>query len=183
MSALRISIFVVWGAFWIYWLVSSTNTKESTPRRGWRLRGVSLGIIVVASLAIRRVHGSSSLAIHSGLLEAVGTIVFVSGLAFAVWARIHLGRNWGVPMTQRAEPELVTSGPYRYVRHPIYTGILMGLLGTALAINLYYLIALAALAGYFVFSATVEERNMTAVFPVQYPEYKAHTKMLIPFAL
>ena len=183
MSALRISIFVIWGAFWIYWLVSSTNTKESTPRGGWRLRGVSLGIIVVASLVIRRAHGSSSLAIHSGVLEAVGTIVFVSGLAFAVWARIHLGRNWGVPMTQRAEPELVTSGPYRYVRHPIYTGILMGLLGTALAINLYYLIALAVLTGYFVFSATVEERNMTVAFPEQYPEYKAHTKMLIPFAL
>lgn len=183
MSVLRISIFVVWGAFWIYWLVSSTNTKESTPRGGWRLRGVSLGIIVVASLVIRRVHGSSSLATHSGLLEAVGTIVFVSGLAFAVWARIHLGRNWGVPMTQRAEPELVTSGPYRYVRHPIYTGILMGLLGTALAINLYYLIALAVLTGYFVFSASVEERNMTVAFPEQYPEYKAHTKMLIPFAL
>ena len=182
-SALRISIFVIWGAFWIYWLVSSTNTKESIPRGGWRLRGVSLGIIVVASLVIRRAHGSSSLAIHSGLLEAVGTIVFVSGLAFAVWARIHLGRNWGVPMTQRAEPELVTSGPYRYVRHPIYTGILMGLLGTALAINLYYLIALAVLTGYFVSSASVEERNMTDAFPEQYPEYKSHTKLLIPFAL
>ncbi len=59
----------------------------------------------------------------------------------------------------------------------------MGLLGTALAINLYYLIALAVLTGYFVFSATVEERNMTDAFPEQYPEYKAHTKMLIPFAL
>jgi protein-S-isoprenylcysteine O-methyltransferase Ste14 len=183
MSAVRISIFVIWGAFWIYWLVSATNAKESTSRGGWRLRGVSLVIIVVASLVIRRAPGSSSLAIHSGVLEAVGTIVFVSGLAFAVWARIHLGRNWGVPMTQRAEPELVTSGPYRYLRHPIYTGILMGLLGTALAINLYYLIALAVLTGYFVFSANVEERNMTVAFPEQYPEYKAHTKMLIPFAL
>jgi protein-S-isoprenylcysteine O-methyltransferase Ste14 len=183
MSALRTAIFVVWGAFWIYWLVSATTAKESSPRGNWRLRGVSLLIIVVASVVIRRLHGVGSLTIHSPVLEVVGTIVFVSGLALAVWARIHLGRNWGMPMTERAEPELITSGSYRYIRHPIYTGILLGLLGTALAINLYYLIALAVLTGYFVFSATVEERNMTGAFPEQYPEYKAHTKMLIPFVL
>jgi protein-S-isoprenylcysteine O-methyltransferase Ste14 len=59
----------------------------------------------------------------------------------------------------------------------------VGLLGTALAINLYYLIAMAAVTGYFVFSANVEERNMTDAFPDQYPEYKAHTKMLLPFVL
>lgn len=183
MSTLRTSLFVVWGVFWIYWLVSATTAKESSPRGSWRFRGVSLLIIVVASVVIRRLHGTGSLTIHSPAPEAVGTIVFLSGLAFAVWARIHLGRNWGMPMTERAAPELVTSGPYRYIRHPIYTGILLGLLGTALAINLYYLIALAVLTGYFVFSATVEERNMTGAFPEQYPEYKAHTKMLIPFIL
>lgn len=183
MFTLKTSIFVVWAAFWIYWLVSATTAKESSSRGGMRLRGVSLLIIVVASVVIRRLHGSDSLAIHSPVLEAVGTIVFVSGLAFAVWARIHLGRNWGMPMTERAEPELVTSGPYRYIRHPIYTGILLGVLGTAIVINLYYLIALAVLTGYFVFSATVEERNMTGAFPQQYPDYKAHTKMLIPFVL
>ena len=183
MSTLRTSIFVVWGVFWIYWFVSATTAKESSRRGGWRLRGVSLVIIVVASVVIRRLHSSGGLTIHSPVLEAVGTIVFVSGLAFAVWARIHLGRNWGMPMTERAEPELVTSGPYRYIRHPIYTGILVGLLGTALAINLYYLIAMAVVTGYFVFSANVEERNMTDAFPDQYPEYKAHTKMLLPFVL
>jgi protein-S-isoprenylcysteine O-methyltransferase Ste14 len=183
MSTLRTSIFVVWGAFWIYWLLSATTAKESSPRGSWRLRGVSLLIIGVASVVVRRLHGTGSLTIHNPVLEAVGTIVFLSGLSFAVWARIHLGRNWGMPMTERTEPELVTSGPYRYVRHPIYTGILLGLLGTALAINLYYLIALGVLTGYFVFSATVEERNMTGAFPEQYPEYKTHTKMLIPFVL
>ena len=47
------------------------------------------------------------------------------GLGFAIWARVHIGRNWGTPMTQRDDPELVTSGPYRFVRHPIYSGILV----------------------------------------------------------
>ena len=69
---------------------------------------------------------------HSLILAVIGTLVFACGIGLAVWARLHLGRNWGMPMTQRAEPELVTSGPYRFVRHPIYSGLLAAMLGTAL---------------------------------------------------
>jgi protein-S-isoprenylcysteine O-methyltransferase Ste14 len=75
--------------------------------------------------------------------------VFATGIALAIWARVHLGRNWGMPMTQKAEPELVTSGPYRFVRHPIYSGLLAWLLGTALVTNLIGLIIVAILGGYF----------------------------------
>jgi protein-S-isoprenylcysteine O-methyltransferase Ste14 len=185
MSTFRTAIFVVWGAFWLYWLLSATTAKESS-RQGSRtraIRPVSLLVIVVAAVAIRRLRLSGGADVHSLALEILGTILFLSGLAFAVWARVHLGRNWGMPMTERAEPELVTSGPYRYVRHPIYSGILLGVLGTALALNLYYLIALGVLTVYFIYSATVEERTMTAAFPEAYPRYKAHTKMLIPFVL
>jgi protein-S-isoprenylcysteine O-methyltransferase Ste14 len=70
-----------------------------------------------------------SLAVHSVILTAIGAVLFACGIALAVWARLHLGRNWGMPMTQRAEPELVTSGPYRFVRHPIYSGLLTAMLG------------------------------------------------------
>jgi protein-S-isoprenylcysteine O-methyltransferase Ste14 len=184
MSALRTFIFGVWVLFWIYWLISAANVKESSKRgnRLRRIRPIGLLVIVVAGVAIRNVNGSG-LAVHSPALEAIGTILFLSGLAFAVWARVHLGRNWGMPMSERAEPELVTSGPYRFVRHPIYSGILLGLLGTALAINGYYLIPLGILTAYFTYSATVEERLMTASFPEAYQKYKAHTKMLIPFVL
>jgi protein-S-isoprenylcysteine O-methyltransferase Ste14 len=137
----------------------------------------------VAVLATRGIRGSSSLAVHSPVLEALGVILFLAGLALAVWARVHLGRNWGMPMTQKADPELVTSGPYHWIRNPIYTGILLALLGTALAVNLYYLLALALAGVYFVYSSTVEERRLAAAFPDTYPDYKAHTKMLIPFVL
>ena len=88
-----------------------------------------------------------SLAVHSPILGAIGALVFVSGIAVAIWARVHLGRNWGMPMTQKAEPELVTSGPYRFVRHPIYSGLLLALVGTALATNLLGLIIAAVLGG------------------------------------
>ena len=130
-----------------------------------------------------RVFRDGSLSVNSPVLGAMGTVVFASGIALAVWARIYLGRNWGMPMTQKAEPELVTSGPYRFVRHPIYSGLLAGVLGTALATNLIGLIIVAALAAYFYYSASVEEKNLTATFPSAYPAYRARTKMLIPFVL
>jgi protein-S-isoprenylcysteine O-methyltransferase Ste14 len=88
-----------------------------------------------------------------------------------------------MPMTQKAEPELVTSGPYRFIRHPIYSGLLLALLGTALATNLLGLIVVGVLGGYFYYSATVEEQNLTATFPTTYPAYRAATKKLIPFVL
>jgi protein-S-isoprenylcysteine O-methyltransferase Ste14 len=86
-----------------------------------------------------------------------------------------------MPMTRRAEPELVTTGPYSRVRHPIYTGIILAMLGTALATSVYGLIAVAILSGYFIFSATREESFLARQFPGTYPAYKHSTKMLVPF--
>ena len=86
-------------------------------------------------------------------------------------------------MTEKAEPELVTSGPYRMVRHPIYSGLLAAVLGTALATNLIGLIFVAILGAYFYYSASVEEKNLTETFSSAYPAYRAKTKMLIPFVL
>jgi protein-S-isoprenylcysteine O-methyltransferase Ste14 len=88
-----------------------------------------------------------------------------------------------MPMTQRAEPELVTSGPYRFVRHPIYSGLLVAMLGTVLVNNLLGLIVVAVLVPYFYYCGTVEERNLTSTFPAAYPAYRSSTKMLIPFLL
>jgi protein-S-isoprenylcysteine O-methyltransferase Ste14 len=186
MTTLRTVIFAVWGVFWIYWLISALGAKASTSRSWrttWRTRPVGLLIVGLGVLTGRVLRGNNALTVHTPALQVVGVIVFVSGLALAVWARIHLGRNWGMPMTERAEPELVTSGPYRFVRHPIYSGILLGLLGTGLATSLYWLIGFGVALVYFTYSATVEERTLTATFPDTYPKYKAHTKMLIPFLL
>jgi protein-S-isoprenylcysteine O-methyltransferase Ste14 len=107
----------------------------------------------------------------------------VSGLGLAVWARIYIGRNWGMPMTEKDEPELVTSGPYELVRHPIYSGILLALVGTSLATNIYWLFVALVIAVYFIYSARVEERSLTRTFPTAYPSYRAKTKMLIPLVL
>jgi protein-S-isoprenylcysteine O-methyltransferase Ste14 len=180
MHALRTAIAVAWIIFWVYWLTSAFGVKEGrASRRRIPLNGLSALSVVL----LLRLFRGGSLAVHSTVLGAIGAVVFASGIAFAVWARVHLGRNWGMPMTQKAEPELVTSGPYRFVRHPIYSGLLAALLGTALVTNLTGLIIVAVLGGYFYYSASVEERNLIATFPTAYPAYRASTKMLIPFIL
>jgi protein-S-isoprenylcysteine O-methyltransferase Ste14 len=96
---------------------------------------------------------------------------------------VHIGRNWGTPMTQKDEPELVTSGPYHLVRHPIYSGILAAGIATATALDWVWLTAVALAGVYFLYSAVVEERYMTEQFPGTYSAYKRATKMLVPFIL
>jgi protein-S-isoprenylcysteine O-methyltransferase Ste14 len=180
MRAIEIVFGVGWAAFWLYWLAAAFSMKRG--RVPWfRELGVRAVILVVVILLIRsgalRGHG-----LHTDPWRAgVGLVCFALGLGFAIWARVHIGRNWGTPMTQKDQPELVTSGPYHLVRHPIYSGILVAGVGTAVALSWQWLVAVALAGIYFVYSATVEERYMTEQFPDAYPAYRRSTKMLVPF--
>jgi protein-S-isoprenylcysteine O-methyltransferase Ste14 len=180
MSGVRIASGVIWALFWIGWFAAAVTANETASRgSGWQGR---IGIWVVLVVFFRLVH-PRGLEVHSVALAVVGVAVQLLGMALAIWARVYLGRNWGMPTTMRAEPELVTSGPYRYVRHPIYTGIIVAVTGATLTFNVLALVVAVGVVVLFYYSARVEERNMTEVFPTQYPEYKARTKMLIPFVL
>jgi protein-S-isoprenylcysteine O-methyltransferase Ste14 len=180
MQTLKTAIDIAWIIFWGYWLASAFGVKEGrASRRRIPLNGVTALSVVLLVRAFR----GGSLAVHSPVLGAIGAAVFAGGIALAVSSRVQLGRNWGMPMTQKAEPELVTSGPYRFVRHPIYSGLLAAVLGTVLVTNLIGLIIVAILGGYFYYCASVEEKNLTATFPSAYPAYRVSTKMLIPFVL
>jgi protein-S-isoprenylcysteine O-methyltransferase Ste14 len=175
-----IVIAVVWAAFWIYWLAAAVGVKAG--QSNWaRFAGVRLAIIVVVILLLRLGGVREHAATHNPWREGIGLAIFLLGLGLAVWARLYLGRNWGMPMSRKDDPELVTSGPYRTVRHPIYSGILLGAVGTAVAVSLYVLVLAAVMGAYFVYSAVMEERWMAERFPDTYPAYKRSTKMLIPF--
>jgi protein-S-isoprenylcysteine O-methyltransferase Ste14 len=182
MHAIDVIIPVVWVAFWVYWIVAAFRTKTTRSRNASSLpiRGAIL-VLILLSFRVGVFKGNSGATIHNPWLLGAGLAVFLAGLALAVWARIYLGRNWGTPMSQKVDPELVTTGPYRFVRHPIYSGIILGMIGTTMAISLYWLIAVGLLGAYFIYSATVEERNMERLFPETYPAYKRSTKMLVPF--
>jgi protein-S-isoprenylcysteine O-methyltransferase Ste14 len=180
MRTVELVFAVGWAAFWLYWLVAAFSMKRGRVpwSREARIRLLLFVIVVVlVRLGAFRGHGIDT----DPWRAAVGLVLFVLGLAFAIWARVHIGRNWGTPMTQKDEPELVTSGPYRWVRHPIYSGIIVAGVGTALALSWFWLIVVALGGIYFVYSATVEERYLTQQFPDAYPAYRRSTKMLVPF--
>jgi protein-S-isoprenylcysteine O-methyltransferase Ste14 len=181
MYAVDIAIGVGWLVFWIYWLVASVGVKAGRTR--WaRSTGVRVAIVLIVLLLLRhRVPQGNHGVTSNPWLQGIGFAIFLLGLALAVWARIYLGRNWGMPMSKKADPELVTTGPYRVIRHPIYSGIMLAMIGTAIAVSWYWLIAVVMVGAYFIYSAVMEERHMADVFPDTYPCYKQSTKMLIPF--
>jgi len=179
-------VIAAWAVFLIVWLASSFFTKR-TARRNMPWLGTALRILA-ALIILLFIHlgisGKIGLAFLAGahpVLGAFGAAFTVIGIAFAVWARAYLGRNWGMPMTVREAPELVMTGPYAYVRHPIYTGVILAIFGSTLASGLPWLIVFIAASAYFAYSATKEEAHLLQEFPDAYPAYRARTKMLIPF--
>ena len=185
MRALNLVIFSLWIAFWIYWFIEAGRAKRARTRA---LTSAGVGVRALVFLVIVLLLRSATFrgqldASVSPAVQAAGFTLFVLGIGFAVWARVYLGSNWGMPMSEKVDPELVTTGPYRYVRHPIYSGIILAMIGTGIAVSAYWLIPAVILAVYFVFSAAAEERIMLRVFPATYPAYKHASKMLIPFLL
>jgi protein-S-isoprenylcysteine O-methyltransferase Ste14 len=178
--AVELTFAIGWALFWIGWIAAAFSMKRGRPAWSSQIR-VRIPLLIAAVLLV---HAGAfrNQGLHSDPLRAtIGLILFAAGLAFAVWARVHIGRNWGTPMSKKADPELVTSGPYRFVRHPIYSGILLAGVGTAVALSWSWLFVVALTGAYFIYSATVEERNLAAVFPDTYPAYRRSSKMLVPF--
>jgi protein-S-isoprenylcysteine O-methyltransferase Ste14 len=182
----------LWAAFLLYWLVLALFNKKAsitTPwRTAWRVRLVVIvGVILFVHFHRHAAAGvvasiSRSAPFRPGIPQQwVGVGLCLAGFAFAFWARAHLGRNWGMPMSMRQGHELVTSGPYAYVRHPIYSGIMLAMIGSALAISILWLALFVLYFAYFLYSARTEEKMMRAQFPEAYPAYRRRTKMLIPF--
>jgi protein-S-isoprenylcysteine O-methyltransferase Ste14 len=181
-------IVALWLIFIAYWAVMAMGAKRTVGARFWgREIGLRLGVIVLIVLALRipavrhalqgaRAHAAGI----SPLLGLGGVALCALGIAFAIYARSHLGRNWGMPMARKESPELITSGPYAAVRHPIYTGIFIAMLGSAIGTSPFWLIPLVLFGIYFVYSARKEEKLMMAQFPQQYPQYMSRTKMFVP---
>jgi protein-S-isoprenylcysteine O-methyltransferase Ste14 len=176
---LDIIIGLGWVVFWIYWLIAAFSTRSGTRIRSPRSIAIRVAFGVVLVIA----HFSGLFRVgHSTYapVVAAGFAVFALGLALAVWARIILGASWGMPMSIHEDTVVVTSGPYQWIRHPIYTGILLAMVGTGLALAPALLVVVVLVGSFFIYSATVEERNMASAVPA-YDDYRRKTWMLIPF--
>ena len=179
MHAVELIFAIGWAAFWIYWLAAASSMKRG--RVPWSRELRIRAVVVVLAILLSRVGAFRGGGLNSDPWRAgLGLFLFALGLGFAIWARLHIGRNWGTPMSQKDDPELVTSGPYGLVHHPIYSGVLLAGVGTAVALSWLWLFAMVLAGIYCVYSATVEERYLTKEFPDDYPMYSRSTKMLVP---
>ncbi len=135
----RLLIPSLWVIWMLIWIVMASRVKAVAWRESTLSRLVSVVPLILAAwlLAARSLPGwlGRRWAEPSWFLFGLGASLVLAGLLLAVWARVRLAGNWSGSVTLKEEHEIVRSGPYRWIRHPIYTGLLFALLGSALALG------------------------------------------------
>src|ERR1700689_736249 len=179
----------IWILFLVYWQIKAAKTKitQRLEPAASRILRVFIFLIAIALLSTTRIPLPW---LYLQLWPVgfwpfwLGAAVTIAGLLFAVWARVYLGSNWSRSVTIKQGHELITTGPYSMVRHPIYTGVLTGLVGTA--------IALSQVRGFIVFvlfflafwiKLRLEEQWMRSRFGEAYATYAHQTAALVPYLL
>jgi protein-S-isoprenylcysteine O-methyltransferase Ste14 len=178
---------VVWIVFLLYWQIKAADTKatERLEPASSRILRIFIFVIAIALLSVPHIPLRW---LYVQLWPQgywpfwLGAAVTVAGLLFAVWARVHLGRNWSRSVTIKQGHELITTGPYAVVRHPIYTGILAGFLGTAIAISqVRGFIVVGLIFVVFWLKLRMEEAWMRSQFGETYATYARKTAALVPY--
>lgn len=186
MSTSREWIDALWILFGLYWLVPALKRKRTKRRETWAQRAVYMlplwGAIWLLLRPEARYRWLSERFMPAGAaMEWTGVILTGAGVAVAIWARWHLGANWSGTVTLKEGHELIRTGPYRWVRHPIYTGILLALLGTAIAAGeVRGLVAVAIAWASFYFKARREEAFLTQEFGEKFGIHARETGMFVP---
>jgi protein-S-isoprenylcysteine O-methyltransferase Ste14 len=178
-----------WVAFWAYWTLSARGLRP--PRRRVSLTFTILNtallyagfvLVLVGRLDVRPL--SIRFVPDASWVDAVGTALALAGVALAIWSRRVLGANWSGAVRIVECQHLVRTGPYAFVRNPIYSGMSLAVLGTATVAG-----TLGALVGFFLVltalwhKARVEERVLLAEFGEEYAAYRREVKSLIPFVV
>jgi protein-S-isoprenylcysteine O-methyltransferase Ste14 len=173
----------LWVVFSVYWSIAAkdkapTKSSESTLSRQLHVIAVNVALLIlilpIPGLTLRFVPDSF-------VLIVAGLVIQTAFIGFAIWARVHLGSNWSGEVRIASGHELVRSGPYRYVRHPIYTALVGMYIGTALVSGqLHALVALALVLLAYWRKIRMEERALAAAFPDDHERYRADTWAWIP---
>lgn len=180
--------YAIWLVVIMFWLVLARNVKVTVQRQVTLPRLLNLALLCTAAallagpfvpvpwLAARVLRSS-----QWRLWCALGAALTFSGVLVMLWARICLGRNWSFVAAVTNDHELVTGGPYRWVRHPIYSGLMLGFIGTAMAIGQWRgILAVALLLIAIAQRIVVEERFMRQQFGVDYDAYAQRVRALVP---
>jgi protein-S-isoprenylcysteine O-methyltransferase len=167
-----------------FWIFSAFSNKKTIHKSGgWTLRIIAI-IIIFSVFYIQKNTETLSLTLWSQttIILIISDIVTLAGLIVMIWSRITLGKNWSANVVLKEEHELIISGPYSFVRHPIYSGLLLMILGVTLYAGSFawaFLLILFFVGAYF--KALKEEELMIKQFPQEYNNYKMRVRALIPF--
>lgn len=186
---ISLSIRVAWAAVGLVWLVTAMKLKRAIRVES---RESQVGHQLTIALALALLF-SSSLDIgwlawraipDASLPSTVGVALTIAGAGFAIWARLNLGGNWSARVTIKEEHTLQRTGPYAVVRHPIYAGLFLAMVGSAIAFGQVrcFLGAVVAFAAWLA-KARLEESFLLARFGDAYATYRREVKILIPFVL
>jgi protein-S-isoprenylcysteine O-methyltransferase Ste14 len=176
----------LWIVFLVVWMIWAIRTKPVQTREGVSSR-LSYTVLTIAAF-YAMFNGAAPrdwlrLRIFPADLwvELLGIALTAAGIGFAIWARVNLGGNWSSSVTVKVGHQLVCSGPYRWVRHPIYSGMTLAMLGTAIVRgHVRGLVAVVLLYIGFKIKSRIEERAMISTFGAQYDEYSRTTGAIIP---
>jgi protein-S-isoprenylcysteine O-methyltransferase Ste14 len=182
-NTLIVALWVVWFVIWTTaaFFAKRTQRREPLGVMLWERVPVVVGfLMLVMPHRLPAMLTQRFMPERPGLAVAALALV-VAGMLFAYWARLHLGRNWSGEVVVKVGHTLITDGPYRWVRHPIYSGMTAALVGTALATGAPYgFIGMALLLFGFLVRVRLEEALMRETFPADYDDYARHTARLIP---
>jgi len=179
---------VLWAVYILYWQIAARGAK-SNERVEPLVSRVIRSVTFLIAIALLMGHWVSIPVLYRFYLpenawEAwfwIGAVINVLGLGFAVWARVYLGSNWSRSVTIKQDHELITGGPYGLVRHPIYTGLLTGFLGTAIAVaQIRGLLTFALIFAVLWYKLRLEERWMRLQFGTAYEQYAQRVPALVP---
>jgi len=177
---------LAWLVFLAYWILSARKLKTIKQREPSTERIVYI-LIIASAYVLLFSDGVNFGALDrrlvpdSTLLGVLGVMLSFLGVGFAIWARKHLGENWSATVTLKKGHELIRTGPYRRVRHPIYSGMLLGMAGAALALGeIRGLVAFVVAVISFYVKARKEERFLFAEFGPAFAEHARSTGMFLP---
>jgi len=181
LSKLNGLLWAIWAAYWIY---SARNTKRDIKKQDQGGRLAHLAALIVGFSLIFAVDRFSSFALanfSSISLQIVGCLVTLAGQVFCVWARHHLGQNWSGTVTLKENHALVRSGPYKISRHPIYTGFLFSVIGSALTSGTgIAFLGLMLITASYLRKIRIEEAVLSKQFGEDYSQFQADVPMLFP---
>jgi len=174
---------IVWVMFTLYWEIAKSGSAEVKRVESGASRGIHVFLANIALLlVIAPILGMGRFMPIWPVMMTAGVALETAGLAFAIWARRHLGRNWSGEITLKVDHQLIRTGPYKHLRHPIYTGLLATYLGCTMVTGEWLAVIGLALGAFaYIRKLRLEEMNMTTAFGPDYDAYRQESRALVPF--